>query len=130
MGSKSKRKKSRKKKNEINLSKRDDYLNDKMKNNRNESNSINRNNNKNVINISYNIKKNKKFIDITNDDIEIDNNTFTKDKLIKMPNHQPIKNENFKKNIIRMNKDKSNNEKKIKQLNLKMKKKIMIKKYN
>ena len=45
------------KKNEINLSKRNDYPNDKMKNNRNESNSINHNNNKNVINISYNIKK-------------------------------------------------------------------------
>ena len=107
------------KKNEINLSKRNDYPNDKMKNNRNESNSINHNNNKNVINISYNIKKNKKFIDITNDDIEINNNTFTKDKIIKMPNHQPIKNENFKKSILRMNKDKSNNEKKNKTIKFK-----------
>ena len=36
-----------------------------------------------------------------------------------MPNHQPIKNENFKKSILRMNKDKSNNEKKNKTIKFK-----------
>ena len=116
---KKKEKNEEKAKNESNLLKRDEYLNTKMKNSRNNSNSFNHNN-KNMINMSYNIiKKNRKFIDINNDDIGMNNKTFIKNKIIKMPTHQPMKSVTFKKSILKINKDKSNNEKKNKTIKFK-----------
>ena len=82
----------------------------KIKNSRND-------NNKNIVNLSYNFRKHKKMIEINKDDNL--NNTVTNNKAPNIPFHKPIKSSTIKKSILKISKDKLINDKKTKRIKFK-----------
>ena len=71
------------------------------------TNSRNGNDKKNNLNLSYNSKKNKKFIEINKDNENL-NNTEVITETKKNPIHKTIKSEHINKGILRLNKNKLN----------------------
>ena len=86
--------------------------NNKIKGSRNDNK-----NNENIVNLSYNFRKNKKMIEINKDDNL--NNTVTNNKAPNNPIHKAIKSSTIKKSILKISKDKLSNDKKTKSIKFK-----------
>ena len=103
----------KKEKDEKTMIKMNDQHNNIVKSSRNDNN-----NNKNVVNLSFNFKKHKKMIEINKDD-NLNNNALADNKASKNPIHKTTKSSTIKKEILKISKDKLSNGNKAKRIKFK-----------